>query len=63
MSPVEVIVLKRERYLASRRFGSVCWLYSCDGPDGTHFTNTSIVTLRSLLRQRYGRIVIVEPWR
>lgn len=38
--------------------------YECDGPDGQHFTNTSIVTLRDVLRNAYGRsVVIVEPWK
>jgi hypothetical protein len=38
--------------------------YECDGPDGRHFTNTSIVTLRDVLRRRYGRDVqINELWR
>jgi hypothetical protein len=30
--------------------------YECTGPDGTRFTNTSLTTLRSVLRARYGRV-------
>lgn len=38
--------------------------YECRGPDGEKFTNTSIGTLRDVLRRRYGRdVVIVETWK
>lgn len=40
------------------------WTYSCTGPDGRRFTNDSLVTLRQLLRRKYGRGVrIIEPWK
>lgn len=40
------------------------WLYECTGPDGRRFNNRSIVTLRDVLKRRYGRDVrIVEPWK
>lgn len=53
--------------IASRTPGNrrpISNFYECHGPDGTKFTNTSIGTLRTLLRQRYGRdVVIVETWK
>lgn len=39
------------------------WLYETTGPDGTKFTNGSIVTLRELLRRRYPGVTIVETWK
>lgn len=39
------------------------WTYRTVGPDGTVFTNDSIVTLRQLLKRRYPGITIVEPWK
>jgi hypothetical protein len=36
--------------------------YECTGPDGRRFTNTSIVTLREVLRSRYPGVTIVEGW-
>jgi hypothetical protein len=36
-------------------FGRDQRYYSCD-VDGTHYTNSSIVTLRSLLRRKYGNV-------
>jgi hypothetical protein len=39
------------------------WTYEAHGPDGTKFTNDSIVTLRSVLRRRYPGVTIVEPWK
>lgn len=40
------------------------WFYECTGPDGRQFNNRSIVTLRDVLKRRYGRDVrIVEPWK
>lgn len=39
------------------------WSYSAVGPDGAQFDNDSVVTLRAVLRRRYGRaIVIKEEW-
>lgn len=39
------------------------WLYEATGPDGTRFDNTSIVTLRDVLRRKYGAALrITEPW-
>lgn len=37
--------------------------YYAVGPDGVEYQNNSIVTLRSLLRQRYGRVTLVETWK
>jgi len=39
------------------------WTYETTGPDGTRFTNDSIVTLRQVLKRRYPGITIVEPWK
>lgn len=40
------------------------WVYECFGPDGRRFDNTSIRSLRDVLKRRYGRdIEIVEPWK
>jgi len=40
------------------------WLYEATGPDGRKFDNRSLVALRQVLRQRYGReLQIVEDWR
>lgn len=40
------------------------WVYKTVGPDGRRFDNDSIVTLRSVLKRRYGRsLVIIEPWK
>lgn len=32
--------------------------YECTGPDGRRFNNTSLVTLRRVLRERYGKVVV-----
>jgi hypothetical protein len=40
------------------------WLYETTGPDGVKFDNRSIVTLREVLRRRYGQdVAITEPWK
>jgi hypothetical protein len=40
------------------------WYYECEGPDGRQFNNRDVSTLRSVLKQRYGRAVrIIEPWK
>lgn len=39
------------------------WLYVAVGPDGARFDNRSIVTLREVLRRKYGKALrITEPW-
>jgi hypothetical protein len=39
------------------------WHYYTAGPDGTRFDNSSLVTLRQVLRRRYGRqLVIRTAW-
>jgi hypothetical protein len=32
--------------------------YSCDGPDGRHFTNSCKATLKSVLTRRYGKVTL-----
>lgn len=32
--------------------------YECTGPDGRKFTNSSIVTLRNVLKRRYGKVTV-----
>lgn len=32
--------------------------YQCTGPDGTRFDNTSIKTLRDVLRRHYGKVEV-----
>lgn len=32
--------------------------YECHGPDGTKFTNSSIATLRDVLKRRYGKVKV-----
>ena len=40
------------------------FIHYCTGPDGTRFDNRSIVTLRDVLRRKYGRGVrITETWK
>lgn len=39
------------------------WWYYATGPDGTEFTNDSIVTLRKLLKRRYPEALVIEPWK
>ncbi len=36
--------------------------YYCTGPDGRRFDNGSLVTLRQVLRRRYGKVEIVKAW-
>ena len=58
------IIVKRQKVY--HRFGRFAWnwVYACEGPDGTQFDNSSIVTLRSVLRRRYGQsVMVVEPWK
>lgn len=53
--------------IASRTPGNrrpVSNYYEAQASDGARFTNTSIVTLRDVLRRKYGRdVVIVETWK
>lgn len=40
------------------------YVYQTTGPDGSKWDNKSIVTLRDLLRRRYGRdLKITETWK
>lgn len=32
--------------------------YECTGPDGRRFTNASLVTLRRVLREKYGKVTV-----
>lgn len=32
--------------------------YECVGPDGRKFTNSSIVTLKDVLKRRYGKVKV-----
>lgn len=57
------IVTRNAMYSPMNRRRPYSWYYETKGPDGANFTNTSIVTLRRLLKQRYGKsIVIVENY-
>jgi hypothetical protein len=61
---VEITVRRQNHFRGNGRLRPFGWWYECDGPDGTHFTNTSIVELRSVLRRRYGRAVVIkEEWK
>lgn len=61
----EVLVARTKIYPRPARRGPAWyWSYTCIGPDGTRFDNTSITELRRVLKRHYGReIVIVEPWK
>ena len=63
-SPSIKVTRTRIRHGANRVATSVSWSYDATGPDGTKFDNSSIVTLRAVLRHHYGRdIKIIETWR
>jgi hypothetical protein len=53
------------RKIASRGHGYAWyWHHYATGPDGARFDNRSIVTLRQVLRRRYGASVkITESWK
>jgi len=56
--PVKIVVYRTTlvrlpgRYTRSA-FGNH---YECTGPDGRRFTNTSLTTLRDVLKRRYGKV-------
>jgi len=56
--PVEIAVKAEDLFHGYGRrvpFGSH---YSCIGPDGTQFTNSSLRDLRDVLKRRYGSVKI-----
>lgn len=61
---VTVTVTRSKLYPpVARRGPAWVWFYEAQGEDGRRFDNRSIVTLRRVLRKRYGRDVrIVETW-
>lgn len=62
MSAPAPVTVTRMRYLRSRQL-PLGWLYETYGPDGKKFTNTSLVELRRVLREFYGRgLQIKEEW-
>lgn len=52
--PTRIKVAKSRLYSDLTRRSSP--YYECTGPDGTRFDNTSIKTLREVLRRKYGRV-------
>lgn len=59
-----MILVRRERIASGGHGFAWYWHYYAIGPDGTRFDNGSIVTLRDVLRRRYGRdIQVSETWR
>lgn len=60
----EIRITRESLFLGRQSLVSHGWLYTCQGPDGSRFDNRSIVTLRDVLRRKYGRdVVIIEPWK
>ena len=59
-----LVTVKRSNVFAGYgRLRPFYWLYEATGPDGRAFDNRSLVNLRQVLRQRYGRdLEIVETW-
>lgn len=58
--PIEITVYKSQiarlpGFYVHRAFSNY---YECVGPDGRQFNNTSIVTLRRVLRERYGKVAV-----
>lgn len=52
------IVVQRRRIYAPRGCPGFAWHYQylCVGPDGTRFENSSLHTLRKVLRRRYAAV-------
>lgn len=60
---VRVEVKRRKIHRRHGRFAWY-WHYYGEADDGARFDNSSIVTLRQVLRRKYGRTVrIVETWK
>lgn len=60
-APTTITVTRTKVYPRPARRGRAWyWSYDCVGPDGRRFDNTSIVTLRQVLRRYYGKGVTVE---
>jgi hypothetical protein len=56
-------VTRETRFHGHGRLRPFGYTYRCIGPNGTRFDNSNIITLRRILRQRYGKDVeIAETW-
>lgn len=55
---MEITVLAETLFNGAGRRRPFSTLYTCTGPDGRRFDNTSFKTLRDVLRRRYGRVVL-----
>lgn len=59
----EVTVTRTRLFNGVGRRVPFSWLYYATGPDGRRFDSRSIVEMRSVLKRRYGRdVVIVEDF-
>lgn len=60
----DMVSVRRERVASSGHGFAWYWHYYAQGSDGGRFDNRSIVTLRAVLRRRYGRdVTLIETWK
>lgn len=57
-TPVTIAVLAEDVFNGGGRNHPFSTLYTCTGPDGRTFSNTSIASLRDVLKRRYGKVTL-----
>ena len=52
---MEVVITKKRMLVSRQSLRPFTSLYEATGPDGTKFTNTSLVEIKRVMKRRYGR--------